>query len=128
MPALLALALLLGHPQAATSSDFADRVTRGRVVEAGPGGADYQRRLWQRLNEPTSAALKQCLRRHAPADKSPFTLVADVLPDGTPSRIEVQPATPVASCMADWFAGAPLPSPPPTAGAYPVEIDFSIVP
>jgi hypothetical protein len=86
--------------------------------------------LWAQLNDPTTDALKACIRSNAPADKSPFTLVADVRRDGTPSAIEVQPATPVASCFATWFGTNTLPPPPalPDTSTYPLEIDVSITP
>jgi hypothetical protein len=60
----------------------------------------------------------------------PFTLVADVRSDGTPVAIEVQPATPVASCFATWFGTNTLPPPPtlPDTPTYPLEIDVSITP
>ena len=123
----LAFALWLGAPPAAATapttaaiaapaSSFAARVLRSKLIEAGSTGPAYQQTLWAQLNDPTTDALKACIRSNAPADKSPFTLVADVRRDGTPSAIEVQPATPVASCFATWFGTNTLP-PPPIAGA-----------
>lgn len=130
MSTLLALALLLGTPQAPADHSFAARMLSGKLVEAGPTGPAYQKQLWDRLTDPTAAALKACIASNTPADKSPFTVVADVQPNGTPSAIEVQPATPVANCFAAWFAKATLPPPPklPDAASYPIEIDISIVP
>lgn len=135
MSTLFALAMLLGAApsgaaQAPLDQSFAARVLRGKLAEAGADGPAYQKQLWSRLDEPTAAALKGCLASHAPADKSPFTVVADVPPNGTPSSIEVQPATPVANCFATWFGKTTLPSPPqlPDAAVYPIEIDVSIVP
>lgn len=139
----LVFALLLGAPPAvsaapatpatsaaAAATTFAARVMRGKLVEAGSTGPAYQKALWTQLDGPTTAALKACIRDHAPADKSPFTLVADVRPDGTPGAIEVQPATPVATCFATWFGTTTLPPPPalPDTPTYPLEIDVSITP
>ena len=137
----LAFALWLGAPPAAAAapttaaiaapaSSFAARVLRSKLIEAGSTGPAYQQTLWAQLNDPTTDALKACIRSNAPADKSPFTLVADVRRDGTPSAIEVQPATPVASCFATWFGTNTLPPPPtlPDTATYPLEIDVSITP
>lgn len=124
----LALALLQAATGLPPGQDFSTRVTQGRLAEAAATGPAYQKQLWDRITAPTAAALKDCIARHAPADKSPFTLVADVQADGKPTRIEVLPPTPVATCMADRFASGILPPPPTTPAPYPIEIDFSIVP
>lgn len=129
MSTLLAFALLLGAAPAAPADTFADRVLQGRLAEATTDGAAYQKRLWAQLDTPVTAALKRCIASHAPADKSPFTVVADVSSAGAPARVDAQPATPVATCFATWLAGTTLPAPPVGSGAaYPIEIDVSIVP
>ncbi len=118
-----------GAPAASTSS-FAARVLRGKMIEAGSTGPAYQKILWAQLDGPTTDALKACIRSNTPADKSPFTLVADVGRAGIPGAIEVRPATPVATCIATWFGTITLPPPPslPDTSTYPLEIDFSITP
>jgi hypothetical protein len=129
MSLILSLALLLGAPSAQPADTFAARVTHGKLVEVGPTGPAYQKTLWRQLDGPVTAALKSCIARHAPADKSPFTVVADIRPDGAPRRVDAQPATPLASCFARWLATQTLP-PPPRLGDttdYPIEIDVSIV-
>jgi hypothetical protein len=130
MSIILSFALLLASPSVAHDDGFAARVMRGRLVEAGPTGAAYQKALWQQINDPAAAALKGCIARHAPADKSPFTVVANVRADGKPEQVQAQPATPVANCFADWFGSNTLPLPPAlaTEPVYPIEIDVSIVP
>lgn len=130
MSIIFSLALLLAAPGGGHDDGFAARVLRGRLVEAGPTGAAYQKALWQQINDPAAAALKTCIVQHAPADKSPFTVVADVLADGRPDHVMAQPATPVASCFAQWLATNTLPLPPALASepVYPIEIDVSIVP
>jgi hypothetical protein len=130
MSIILGIALLLASPPAAQEDGFAARVLRGRLVEAGPTGAAYQKALWRQLDDPAAATLKGCIARHAPADKSPFTVVANVRADGKPEQVVAQPATPVASCFADWLGTTTLPLPPAlaTEAVYPIEIDVSIVP
>ena len=97
MLTLLALALLWGTPQSPPDESFSARVLRGKLVEAGAGGAAYQKQLWDRITDPVTELLKACIASNAPADKSPFTVVADLSPDGKPGRVDAQPATPVAS-------------------------------
>jgi hypothetical protein len=129
MSILLAIALL-GAPPARADPSFAQRVIHGKQIELGRTGPAYQKRLWASIEAPLAGTLQQCIARNAPADKSPFTLVADVLPNGTTRGVDVQPATAVARCAAAWFTTMALPPPPrlPDATAYPIEIDVSIVP
>lgn len=128
MPVVLAFALLLGAAPTPRNDGFDARVHQAKMAEAAATGPAYQKQLWDRITGPTAAALKGCIASHAPADKSPFTLVADLQADGRPTRIEVLPPTPVATCMAGRFAGRTLPPPPAAPAPYPIEIDFSIVP
>ena len=130
MLTFFAIALLLVAPQTPPDDSFSARVLRGKLVEAGVGGPEYQKQMWARINDPVTELLKACIASNAPADKSPFTVVAELSPDGKPGRVEAQPATPVASCFASGFAKITLPAPPklPDAAVYPIEIDVSIVP
>jgi hypothetical protein len=63
-----------------------------------------------------------------PADKSPFTLVADISPDGHPLNVEVRAPTPVATCLVGQFSVWTFPTPPMLPGSvdYPIEIDVSM--
>jgi hypothetical protein len=130
MLTFFAVALLLGAPQTPPDDSFSTRVLRGKLIEAGVGGPEYQKQMWARINDPVTELLKACIASNAPADKSPFTVVAELSPDGKPGRIEAQPATPVASCFASGFEKIALPAPPklPDGASYPIEIDVSIVP
>ncbi|OZB62010.1 MAG: peptidase C13 [Lysobacterales bacterium 14-68-21] len=125
MPNLLALALLMA-PAAAPGDDFHDRITRGRLAEAAATGPAYQKTLWAKIGDPMTDALKGCIARNHDADRAPFTLVADVGGDGHPSRVEVQPATVLATCLASSFTTWTLPTPPKDPKPYPIEIDVSI--
>lgn len=124
---LLALALMLA-PDASGGGDFHQRMLQGRLAEADKAGPGYQKQLWAKIGTPMTDALKGCIVSNAPADKSPFTLVADVAADGTPARIDVQPQTPLANCLAGQFAAWKLPPPPRSPAPYPIEIDVSITP
>ncbi|AND70679.1 hypothetical protein ATSB10_32250 [Dyella thiooxydans] len=127
MPNLLALALLMAPGAAAApAEDFHDRIVQGRLAEAAATGAPYQKALWAKIGDPMTDALKGCIAHHRNVDKSPFTLVADVQADGHPVRVDVQPATVLATCLAGQFAGWTLPAPPKDPKPYPIEIDVSI--
>jgi hypothetical protein len=123
MTTLLALALLLGSSH---DGAFPARVTQAKLVEASPAGTAYQKALWQKIGDPTTDAYRSCLASNAPADTTPFTLVADVGADGKPAHVQVLPATPVAKCMAGQFTTWTLPKPPTDPAPYPIEIDYSI--
>lgn len=129
----LTLALLLAAPAAASSTSvdhrndaFGQRVRRAHAAEVTAAGTAWQHQLWQRIGTPMTDALKSCLVSNAPADKAPFTLVADVDADGRPVGLAVQPSTALARCTAGQFAAWTLPLPPPTPRPYPIEIDVSI--
>lgn len=124
MPHLLAMALLLAST--ASDGDFHDRVVQGRLAEAAATGPAYQKSLWAKIGDPMTDTLKACIVRNRPADKSPFTLVADIGADGHPARVDVQPATPLATCLASSFVTWTLPAPPKEPKPYPIEIDVSI--
>ncbi len=125
MPVLLALVLM--QSATAHATDFSGRVSAARALEANGAGHAYQTRLWARIGSPMTNALQGCITSNAPADRSPFTLAADVQTDGLPTHIQVQPATPVATCLAGQFAAWPLPAPPDTPRPYAIEIDVSVV-
>ncbi|GAB3779198.1 peptidase C13 [Dyella agri] len=123
----VALALLLGAAPVAAGNDFEARVHQAKMAEAAATGPAYQKALWGKIGNPTTDAYKSCLASNHD-DKSPFTLVLDVDAHGKPQRIAVQPATPVAACLASQFASWMLPAPPASPVPYPLEIDFSVTP
>ncbi|WP_199098568.1 peptidase C13 [Dyella sp. ASV21] len=123
MSVLLALALQLSSD---VSPDFQERVSQAKLAEGAAVGPAYQKQMWDRIGNPTTDAYKSCIASNAPADKSPFTLVADVLPDGRLARLQVQPQTAVAKCMAGQVSSWVLPAPPARPAPYPIEIDFSV--
>lgn len=128
MPNLLAFALLTAPLAAPPADDFHDRITQGRLAEAATTGPAYQKALWAKIGTPMTDTLKDCIARNQPADKSPFTLVADIGADGRPARVEAQPLTPLAGCLTSSFVTWTLPAPPKAPAPYPIEIDVSISP
>ena len=128
MLTFLALALLAGAQPATAADTFTARVQRAKMVEAGATGPAYQKQFWAKIGNPMTDALKACLASNAPADKSPFTLIADISPDGNPLNVEVRAPTPVATCLAGQFTAWTFPAPPKLSDSvnYPIEIDVSM--
>lgn len=125
---IFAAALLAGASSTTAPDTFTARVQRAKMVEAGSTGPAYQKQFWAKTGNPMTDALKSCLASNAPADKSPFTLVADITFDGHPLNVEVRAPTPVAKCLAGQFSTWTFPAPPklPDSAAYPIEIDVSV--
>ncbi|KAF1009160.1 MAG: hypothetical protein GAK28_00793 [Luteibacter sp.] len=118
---LLALALAL-----ATDLGFDQRMHIAKALEAKPDGKAWQGAMWDHFGNPATDALRDCIASNAPADKRPFTLVANVGSDGRSTDVVVSPATPVASCFAGQFATWTLPTPPKSPAPYPIEVDVSM--
>ncbi|TCV93259.1 hypothetical protein EC912_105119 [Luteibacter rhizovicinus] len=116
---LLALATL-------ATPDFADRMLAAKKLEATADGTAYQKRLWDSITDQMTVALESCIASNAPADRSPFTVVANVGADGRVSGVAIKPATPVAGCFSGQFATWLLPVPPKLPAPYPIEIDVSL--
>ncbi|GLR00084.1 peptidase C13 [Dyella mobilis] len=127
MLTVLAFALLAGAPPAGADT-FLARVQRAKLMEGSSTGPGYQKQFWDKTKEPMTYALHGCIASNAPADKSPFTLVADISPDGHPLNVEVRAPTPVARCLAGEFSLWTFPAPPkiPDSTNYPIEIDVSM--
>ncbi|MHA6204822.1 peptidase C13 [Dyella soli] len=123
MPILLALALQLSP---AAGADFHARITQAKLTEGAATGPAYQKQFWDHIGNGTTDMYKSCIASNMPADKTPFTLVANILADGRLAQIAVQPETPVARCMAGQFASLMVPAPPAQPTPYPIEIDFSV--
>lgn len=128
MLTVIALALLAGTPPAAAGDPFIERVQRAKQLETASGGPAYQKQFWSKTRQPMIDALRGCIASNAPADKSPFTLVADIAPDGHPLNVEVRAPTPVARCLAGQFSVWAFPAPPKLSRTvnYPIEIDISM--
>jgi hypothetical protein len=129
MLSVIAIALLMGAPQAATTSDdtFTERVRHGHMAEGAASGPAYQKQFWNKTGNPMTDAYRSCLASNV-GDKTPFTLVADISPDGHPLNVEVRAPIPVAKCVATEFSTWTFPAPPKFQGStnYPIVIDVSV--
>lgn len=128
MLTVLAFALLAGAPPASSADPFTARVQRAKMLEASASGPAYQKQFWDKTKGPMTDALRGCITSNMPADKSPFTLVADISPDGHPLNVEVRAPTPVAKCLVGQFSVWIFPTPPNLSDStnYPIEIDVSM--
>jgi hypothetical protein len=128
MLTVVAFALLAGAAPATPTDTFMARVTRGKMIEANSTGPAYQKQFWAKARGPMTDTLRGCIASNMPADKSPFTLVADISPDGHALNVEVRAPTPVATCLAGQFSAWTFPAPPklPDSVNYPIEIDVSM--
>jgi hypothetical protein len=124
----LAFVLLAGAPPATSTDTFTTRVQTAKMLEASPAGPAYQKQFWDKTKGPMTDALRGCIASNMPADKSPFTLVADISPDGHPLNVDVRAPTSVAKCLSGQFSVWTFPVPPklPHSTNYPIEIDVSM--
>jgi hypothetical protein len=119
---LLALAFAL-----AADGGFDTRVHTAKLLEANAEGKLWQGKLWDRIGNPATDALKGCIASNMPAaDRRPFSLVAKVSADGRSTEVDVRPKSTVATCFAGQFTTWTLPAPPKTPTPYPIEIDVTM--
>jgi hypothetical protein len=125
---LIAVALLMGAPQATSTPDaFAEREQRAHMAEGAPSGPVYQKQFWDRTTPLMGGAYRECIASNH-GDKTPFTLVADISPDGHPLHVDVRAPIAVAQCVAAKFSSWTFPAPPKFPGSvnYPIVIDISV--
>ncbi|GAB2563314.1 peptidase C13 [Dyella jejuensis] len=128
MLSILAFAALAGAPQTAAARDTFDaRVQRAHMAEGAASGPAYQKQFWNKTGHAMTDTYRSCIDSHG-GDKTPFTLVADISPDGHPLNVEVVAPIPVARCVAAQFSTWTFPAPPTFGGSadYPIVIDMSV--
>jgi len=125
-----ALVFILASSGLHAEGTFDARVERARRVEASADGKAYLRLMWKYVGGYSSVALRECFRKGTPPDTPSFVLVANVLPDGSFSRVDLQPRTPMAVCYVEHLADAPFPKPPEIFGdaGIPIVIEMTIEP
>lgn len=128
--AALALALSLSAPVLRADGPFDARVERAKRVEATPNGKAYVQTMWKHVGAYSSVALRECFHKGTPPDTPAFVLVANVLPDRSFARVDLQPRTPMAVCYVERLADAPFPKPPEIFGdaGIPIVIEMTIEP
>jgi hypothetical protein len=125
---VVVVTLLMGAPQTAVAPDtFTERVRHGHMAEAAASGPAYQKQFWDKTGDPMTNTYRRCIADNG-GDNTPFTLVADISPDGRALNVEVRAPIPVARCVAAQFSTWAFPKPPKFPGSvnYPIVIDMSV--
>jgi hypothetical protein len=127
---ILVLILLLCLVSTAFAETFEERVELARAAENAAETKPYQKQMFDAIGPHLSTVMKSCFASIKNPETEPFTLVADVTPQGVADAVEVKPNTNIAACFAKGFASANFPPPPQFRGRsrYPMFIDMRIKP
>ena len=114
--------------QAADSFDA--RVQSAKDIEDSTEGRSFQKVLWGKAGDYTAKVMQRCFPKNEKTDTGSFTLVANLIPGGTLTKVEIQPVTKMAQCFAEGFSKAPFPEPPHSFGneGMPLVIAMKIEP
>lgn len=126
----VALSLFAVQAVAADSESFAERVALAKKVEEQSVTADYfKNSMYPAIGPALADAMRECMSR-AGASSAKFTVVADILQDGSFAHIAHEPNTNTAACLAAAMAAFHAPPPPmcDCGAALPIVIDMSIEP
>jgi|SRR5690242_2464829 hypothetical protein len=125
---LVFVVLILATSAVLAADTFATRVHRAKAVEDSPSGKAFQAVLWPKVGNYTATVMTQCFPKGTKPDTAAFTVVADILPDGTLSHTEVRPRTKMSTCFVNGFESAPFPKPQESFGkrGIPIEIDMTV--
>lgn len=130
MKTLLFLVFVLASASVAGTDAFDRRVAIAKQLEDTPQGQAYDHVLYGAIGDYMQKAMVQCFPHDVKADTERFTLVADILANGTAARVQVWPDTKMAACFGEKFQAAPFPALPAYANAddLPIFIDMKIDP
>ena len=125
----LSLLLTLASVSAPASDDFDQRVATAKALEDTPQGQAYDLVLYGAIGEQIQKTMVRCFPPDRKADTKRFTLVADILSNGSATRVDVRPQTKMSACFLEGFTAAPFPKLPDYAkdGVLPIFIDMKIV-
>ena len=126
-PSAFAAALLLASCAASASDGFASRHASALALERSAAGREYLMRFMTEVDAPSTALVEKCFEYGKKGTTDRFSLVADVLEDGSIANIAVRPETSQTRCFAEGMARVRAPRPP--AGfakrGFPIAIDTS---
>jgi hypothetical protein len=107
---------------------FQDRVALAKVAEAAPAYSQYENAMLNAAGPTLAGGMKHCFDSTKNPATAPFVLVADILPGGTATGIEVRPKTNVSTCFAAAIAALRFLSPPEYPGhrAYPIVFEMRV--
>jgi len=104
--------LLLCLVSTASAETFEERVELARAAEKAADTKPYQKQMFDAIGPHLAAAMKSCFGSIKNPETEPFTLVADVTPEGRADAVDVKPNTNIAACFAKGFMSANFPPPP----------------
>lgn len=106
------------------TEDFDNRVQAGKQAELTKEGGAYGAAIGPFLAD----ALHYCLPPSDPPYGGSFTLVANILPSGVATSVEIRPQDKVSRCLADYLRRKVLPAPPRTTNGFPVTFEVTVKP
>lgn len=121
-------ALALAAANACAADSFDGRVAAAKKILDTREGQDYNSALYGAIGGYLQNVMAECFPKNVARDTNNFTLVADILANGTAARVEVRPDTKMTACVRTKFAGAPFPALPAHASpnGFPYEIEMKI--
>jgi hypothetical protein len=122
----LNVVLCLLTPVVAFGDTFQDRVTSAKAAEAAPTYSQYENAMLKAVTPTLAGGMKHCFDSTKNPSTGAFVLVADLLPDGTATRIEVRPQTNISTCFAAAVAAIRFLQPPEYPGHQPFPIVFEM--
>lgn len=118
-------------PERATSGHaaFTKRAARAKQLEESKAVQDYfKTKMFPAIGQEIADAMRACSGGKA-AKSQQFSVIANILPDGTFSTIDHEPKTIVAVCFADAMAAFHVPPPPLDSRGYlPIVFEMSEAP
>ena len=100
MTKIFAVLLLILSQQANATDTFADRISKARRVERSPEAQPTLVDFMNEIGGKPQQAMGKCFTDGQPPS---FTLVADLLANGTISNVEIEPTTPALECYEREF-------------------------
>lgn len=121
-------ACLVWLSSAAFGDTFQDRVALAKAAEAAPVYSHYQNAMQEAAGQALADGMRHCFDSTKAPSTVPFVVVADLLADGTATRVEVRPQTNTSTCFAAAVAAIRFLSPPGYTGhrAFPIVFEMNI--
>ena len=101
---------------------FDERVTLARSAEEDERFHPYPLRMQREAGRHFARTMRNCWSVSSRQEPKPFVLVAEIQPDGRPSKVAVKPAHAAARCFAAGFSSGRYLRPPdyPGRDGFPV--------
>jgi hypothetical protein len=100
MKKFLVFMLLAATQQANAADAFSDRISKARKIERSPEAQPVLMDFMNETHYSSQNAMGKCFKDGEPPS---YTLVADLLANGTISNVEIQPTTPALECYRQEF-------------------------